>query len=114
MTPAEALASHRAFINEIGEDIIIRRFTGSGTPRPKTETTIKARVVGYRPDEFLGPIVQGDRKVIALVDDLAAILPVLPTDKIVVRGKEMAIKAIDDSTRRIGGTLIALELTIGG
>jgi hypothetical protein len=114
MTPAEALASHRAFINEIGETIYIRRFTGTGTPRPKTDTATKARVVGYRPEELIAPIVQGDRKVIALVDDLSAILPVIPTDKVVIRGKELAIKSIDDNTRRIGGTLIALEITVGG
>jgi hypothetical protein len=114
MTADEALASHRAFINEVGETITIRRFTGSGAPRPKTDTTTKARVVGYRPEEMLAPITQGDRKVIALVDDLSAILPVVLTDKVVIRGKELAIKAIDDNTRRIGGTLIALELTVGG
>jgi hypothetical protein len=58
--------------------------------------------------------VQGDRRVIALVDTLSSILPVTISDKCVVRGKELAIKAVDDNTRRIGGTLIALELQVGG
>jgi hypothetical protein len=31
-----------------------------------------------------------------------------------VRGKVKRIKAVDDNTRRIGGTLIALEIQAGG
>jgi hypothetical protein len=114
MTPDEALDQHRAFINEIGEDIAIRRFTGTGTPRPYTDTTTKARVMGYQPSQLVGPIVQGDRKVIALVDTLSSMLPITTNDKAVIGGKVLSIKAVDDNTRRIAGTLIALELQVGG
>lgn len=114
MDAATALAQHQAFIGEIGEDIAIRRYTGSGTPRPYTDTTTRARVMGYQPSQLVGPIVQGDRRVIALVDTLSSILPVTTNDKAVVGGTLLAIKAVDDNTRRIGGTLIALELTVGG
>jgi hypothetical protein len=114
MDAATALAQHKAFINEIGEDIAIRRFTGTGTPRPYTDTTVRARVMGYQPKELVGPIVQGDRKVIALVDTLTSLLPITTSDKVVVGGKQLSIKAVDDNTRRIGGTLIALELQVGG
>lgn len=101
-------------INEIGEDIIVRRFTGSGNPRPKTDITTRARIVGYQPAQLIGPIVSGDRKVIALVDSLEALLPITTTDKLVIRGKEVVIKAVDDNTRRVGGVLIALEMQVGG
>ena len=114
MDSNSALASHRRMINEIGEDIAIRRYTGTGTPRPYTDTTTKARVIGFQPSQLVGPIVQGDRKVIALIDDLSAILPVTTNDKAVVGGKVLAIKAVDDNTRRVGGTLVALELVVGG
>lgn len=114
MDSNSALASHRRMINEIGEDIAIRRYTGTGTPRPYTDTTTKARVMGFQPSQLVGPIVQGDRKVIALIDDLSAILPVTTNDKAVVGGKVLAIKAVDDNTRRVGGTLVALELVVGG
>lgn len=108
------MAATRRAINLTGEDIAIRRFTGSGTPRPHLDTTTRARVVGYAPHELVGTIVQGDRKVIALVDTLTDVLPVTTNDKAVIRGKEVAIKAVDDNTRRIAGTLIALELQVGG
>lgn len=124
MSPEAALVMHRAFINEIGEDIIIRRYTGTGTPRPKKEATIRARVVGYSPNELVGSIVQGDRKIIALVDPLASVpegqfalstlLPLTTNDKVVVRNKELAILGVDDNTRRIAGALIAIELQARG
>jgi hypothetical protein len=108
------LASHRAFINEIGEDIIVRRYTGVAPNRVAHDTTTRARVMGYQPKELIGAIVQGDRKVIALIDALGALLPLTTTDKLVIRGREVAIKAVDDNTRRIGGTLIALEIQAAG
>jgi hypothetical protein len=107
MNAAEALASHRAMINEVGEDIIIRRI---GVP----DVTVRARVVGYKPDELVGSIVQGDVKIIALVDTLGGRLPLTNNDSAVVRGKVKRIKAVDDNTRRIGGMLIALEIQAGG
>ena len=111
----QLLVQYRTKINQIGEDVVFRRFTGSGTPRPKTDVTAKARVMGYKTgDNLLGPIVQGDRKVIAMAEDLSSLLPITTNDKLVVRGKELAIKSVDDSTRRIGTTLIALTLQVGG
>lgn len=106
MTPDEALASHRAMIREIGEDILIRR-------PGEADVTVRARVIGYQPKELIGPIVQGDVKIIVLVDTLGALLPLTTNESAVVRGRVLAIKGVDDNTRRIGGTLIALELQAG-
>lgn len=50
-----------AFLEQNGEAIAIRRITG---PRTWMEVLCKARVSAYQPDEMLGGIVQGDRKVI--------------------------------------------------
>lgn len=114
MTPSEALASHRAMLADVGEDVVVRRFTGSGAPRPHFDVTARGRVVGLQPSELVGPIVQGDRKVILMAEALGAVMPVTTQDKLVIRGKEVAIKAIDDNTRRIAGILVALEITAAG
>jgi hypothetical protein len=114
MTADEALAQHRAFLAEIGEDIVVRRYSGTGPTRTATDVTTRARVTGYQPRELVGAIVQGDRKVIALADNVAALLPLTTTDKLVIRGHEVAIKAVDDNTRRISGVLIALEIQAAG
>jgi hypothetical protein len=111
MDADSALASHLRFINEVGEDIAIRRYAEDGT---YTDTTTKARVTGAEVEEFTGSMTQKRSKVIALVDTLASILPIIPTDKAVIGGREFAIEGIDDNTRRIGGTLVALEFTAVG
>ena len=105
MDAATALTQHRAFINAVGEDIAIRRYAADGT---YTDTTTKARITGAEVVEFTGSMTQKRSKVIALVDTLSSILPVVPTDKAIIGGREFAIEGIDDNTRRIGGTLVAL------
>lgn len=118
MTPAEAKASYRRTMKEAGETVTIRRYTAaSGTPRPSVTKDVTARVTGYAPHELVGSIQQGDRRVIVLADDLATgavTLPIKKGDKAVVRGRELNIESVDDSTRRVQGVLIALELQVRG
>jgi hypothetical protein len=63
-------------------------------------------------------VLQDQVKVILLAEDLTAAgfsLPLLATDRIVIQGKEFTPTAPpDDSTRRIGDTLIAYELALRG
>src|SRR5216684_6183752 len=114
MTPAEALASHRSFINALGEPVTVRRYSGVGALRTPVDTMSQARVVGYAPAQLVGSIVQGDRLVIMLVDTLGAVLPLTTNDSLVIRGREVKIKSIDDNTRRVGGVLIALQIHAAG
>lgn len=119
MNPDTVRDTYRRMIEAHGETVMIRRYSpaSGGVGRPKFDSTVRARVTGYAPDELVGSIVQGDRKVIVLVEDLIEqqfALPILASDKIMVRGKELAIIAPDDSTRRIGPALIAYELTARG
>lgn len=71
-------------------------------------------MMAYSPDQIVGSVTQGDQKVILLTASIVSLLPLTTSDKIVVRGRELAIKAIDDNTRRVGGTLIALEIQAAG
>jgi hypothetical protein len=109
-------ASYRRALAKF-ETVTIRRYYGSGTPRPKYEKACAARVMAYQSSEIVGPIVQGDRKIILLAEDLEAgdvALPLLVSDKAVVRSKELAIIAIDDNTRRVDGVLCAYVLQVRG
>jgi hypothetical protein len=109
--------SYRRMVDEYGELVTLRRYTGTGESRTKFDAEVRARVTDYTKDELVGSIQQGDRKVIVLAEDLITELfplPLVASDKVVVRGRELAILAPDDSTRRIGTTLIAYELTARG
>jgi hypothetical protein len=124
-TPSQIKADYRAQLALVGEMVTIRRYTGTGTNRPKIDRPVLARIAGYGPTELVGTIMQGDRRVIALADDITQpttdsppqtlTLPILTSDKIVTRdGKELQIIASDDSTRRVRGVLIALEIQARG
>lgn len=116
MTPELARAMYRRLIVS-GEEIKLRRYTGTGTSRPFADYLLRAKVAGYTPQELVGNIQQGDRNIIALAEDVFAAqfpVPITPNDKVIVRGKELAILSVDDSTRRIGGELIAYQIQARG
>jgi hypothetical protein len=116
MTPAEVKDAYRRALGEF-EPILIRRYAGAGASRPHFDAQAQARVMGYEPHELVGTIEQGDRRLIVLAEDLIDAqfaLPVVRGDKAVIRGVETNIEAADDSTRRIGTTLIAYELQVRG
>lgn len=115
--PRGARFQYRRTLARHGEPVLLRRYTGVGVNRPMFEVEVRARVTGYAPQELVGSIQQGDRRVIVLVEDLIAkqfALPVTASDKIVVRSKELAITSVDDSSRRDGTDLIALEIQARG
>ena len=111
-------AVKNSYVRTCTDLVTVRRYTGSGSVRPKFDVEdCRARVVGYAPHELIGNILQGDRRIILVADDLLGkgfSLPLTTNDKIVVRGKELAIIAVDDSTRRVNAVLIAYELQVRG
>lgn len=104
-------------LRKAGETVTIRRYHGTGSNRPKFEKNCKARVLNYQASEIAGPIVQGDRKVILLAQDIETgdvALPISTSDKAVVRGRELAIISVDDNTLRDGEDLCAYVLQVRG
>lgn len=117
MTADAIRASYRRAIDAVGETVTIRRYTGAGANRPYFDVSVRARVVGCTPQEIVGAIQEGDRKVILLAEDMIAAqapLDLRKGDKIVVRGREMDIHVADDSTRRVAGKIVAYEIMARG
>jgi hypothetical protein len=108
MTPSESLESYRSMLTEHGELITIRRVNPN---LPPTDADVLARVLGYQPEELNGGIMQGDRKIIFMAEDITLNPTLRAGDKVIVRGRMLNIERVDDSTRRVAGTLIAYELT---
>lgn len=116
-SPSAIKAMYERHLLQVGEYITVRRYTGSGTNRPRFDVQARARVEGYAPSELIGTIQQGDRRIVLYADDLLAAqfaMPVTANDKLVIRGRELAIVAVDDNTRRLQGQLIALEIQARG
>lgn len=124
LSAAQVLADYVDTIGRRGTTIQVRRWSGVGAARTKVEASIKARVLGYTPDELIGAIVQGDQRVIALNNPAAAVpegmvalstlLPLSNTDKLVIEGREVSIKAVDKNTIKVGDVLIAIFIQAAG
>lgn len=117
MTPEQVKATYRRMLDQVGEPITLRRYTGTGASRPYFDAPVQARVTEFEAHELVGGIQQGDRKLIVLAQDLFdAQWPAPPKkdDKAVVRGKVLNIEAVDDSTRRVATVLVAYEIVVRG
>lgn len=105
-----------AYARQLKETIVIRRYTGAGTVRPRLDVEARGKATQYGAEELIGTVQQGDQKVIVLVDDLGSrgfALPVNSNDKVVIAGKEHAI--INPGLRKApDGTPVAYEMQVRG
>jgi hypothetical protein len=111
---AAELKSHYA--EELQETITVRRYTGAGTNRPRFDVQARGKSWGYAARELNGSIQQGDTRVLVLVQDLIdaqLALPLTPSDKLVVKGREIAI--ISPAQRKAqDGTLVVYDIQARG
>lgn len=115
MTPDAARGMYRRQIAANGETITLRRI-GS----PDQNFPVRARVMGFSPEELVAGLDQADRKVIVLAEDVETSGFPVPfddggSDKVVLSGGEILnVQSVDDHTRRVGGVLIAYEIVARG
>lgn len=109
MNTAAIKASYARALKEM---IVVRRYTGAGTNRPRFDATVRGKDRLYASTELVGTITQGDHNVLILVEDLIAAqfaLPLTTNDKVVVAGKELSIQA--PNTRKApDGTIIVYDV----
>lgn len=109
-------AEYRRALGEF-ETVLLRRYYGTGQNRQKFDAPCLARVMGYAPEQLAGTVQQGDTRLIVMADDLVASgfpLPLTDSDTVIVKGKPLDIKGVDDRTRRVAGKIIAYELQARG
>lgn len=114
---ATAEQTRSLYRRTLKEQLFIRRYTGAGDTRPHHDTPCRGRVWGERPAELVGTLNQYDYKAVVFVPDLVAggfALPVKTADKLIYKGRELAISFPDNATRSEGGELIAYELQVRG
>lgn len=117
MSPDSIKATYRRMMNERGETVVHRRFTGAGPNRPRFDADVMGVEWGYEPRDYVGSIVQGESRFILLVEDLVEAqiaLPVTTNDKLVVKGRELSITGVDTGTRGSSGETYAYVLRVKG
>lgn len=113
MTPARARAMLRRHLAKRGEIVTVKRFTDAG----EVAAQALARIRNYTAEEIASGIVQGNRKAVVLAEDLETAgfpLPLQINDGLFVGERRLNIESVDDSTRRIGGTVIGYDLGVQG
>lgn len=117
MSPEEVASHYREMIDEVGEMITLRRYYGTGDNRSWFDADVKARVTGYDPEALAGSMLQGDRRVVLMYEDVIAKqfpTPLSSGDWIIYDGRELAVVMPDGSTRRVQGVTIAYDLIARG
>lgn len=89
-TPAGAIARLDQSLRRRGEDVIVRRYTSTaGDPRPKIDTPpLRAFVRAVKAEEMVGDIKATHSAIVLSPTGLAALLPLVKGDKVVVQGRE--------------------------
>lgn len=101
-------------MNGRGEMITLRRQGQGGM-----DAQVRAIVTGFQPDDLATGIIQGNRRVFLFGPDVAAAAFPVPIknggiDQLVIRGRVTSILAVDDSTHRVAGELLAYDIQAKG
>jgi len=113
-----AAAVKASYASKLKETIGVRRYASgvAGPNRPRFDVYVRGNSTLYQAQEFVGAILQGDRRVFVLVEDIIKNqmkVPLTTTDKVIVSGRELSILSIAERSA-LDGTLVAYELQCRG
>jgi hypothetical protein len=124
----EFVAALDAHLLRAGNDITLRRVTGSAPGVSNVDVTVRAAVRSYQPQELVGGIAQTDSLAIISPTQIAALPwpgngevasatvadPALPrrNDKLVIAGRVRNIEAV--MPIYLDGVLVRIELRVNG
>jgi len=101
-----------AMIHRFGQMVTLRRMTGS----IPFDVDCKAVVNEYLPNELVGGIQQGDRRVVISnreIEERQWPGPPVQGDKVIINGKTTTLQANPD-TKRIGDVIVKHDLRVRG
>ncbi|MBM3549719.1 MAG: hypothetical protein FJX54_22495 [Alphaproteobacteria bacterium] len=108
-----------------GEDVVLRRISGSGATATSVDVACRAVVREYRPEELVGGIAQGDSQVILSPSEIRSSgwpdpggsppgTVSLPKkgDKLIVQGRMRTIEAV--APILVAGEFVRIDLQVRG
>lgn len=115
MTPNQAIAALDRQLAKHKQAVTIRRYTAPEDPlRPKVELVdVPAFVRAVSASEVVGDVKATASKVILSPTDIAGFWPLLPTDKVVIDGRERAVLQPVKPVK-MADTLVRCELMVAG
>jgi hypothetical protein len=112
MTAAQVIARLDEALQRTGENVIIRRYAGTGNQRPKVELAARAFIRPMEAEDLVGNIDSTFAKVILSPTGKTALLPLVKGDKIVVAGKERNVEI--PKPIKFQNELARIVLVVGG
>lgn len=94
-SPAGSIKRLDAALGRQGSTIIVQR---AGSPTP-TEIAVTGIARGYKPEELVGDVRQGDVSVILSPSGLSSLLPLKRSDKLFIAGAQYNIEAVEHVRR---------------
>ncbi|MGV6875924.1 hypothetical protein ACUSIJ_24970 [Pseudochelatococcus sp. B33] len=109
MTPEQAKAAYRRQIDAHGEAVTLRKgFDGA-------EISVRVRVTGFQPEQLVGSVTLGHRRIVILAEDVPSSWGVpQKNDRVIVGALTLTVQHVDSSTRRVAGETVAFDLTATG
>lgn len=114
MSPEQAISALDRALDAAGEDIVLRRTTGT-KPAIPFDVGVRASVRDYQPAELVGGVVQGDSRVIVSPTEMKRrqwCWPPRVNDKAVIQGKVRNVTAA--TPIYVNGELVRIELSVRG
>ena len=108
MTPAVAIKMLDRQLADHGEDVVVRHMAGGSVSASETQ---RAFVRGYKPEEIVGAIQQGDGKI--TISPTGLIAPPKFNDKVVIAGTKVRnIQSVEEV--RLAGAVVRYNLQVRG
>lgn len=107
MLTFSTLAAYRRAMEVRGQSVTLRRYAGLGAQRAALNSSVlRAVVTGYQPEELIGGMQQGDRRVLLLAEDVAGltIVPRVWDAPVIVTPSPFVTT---DTSPEIAGTMVS-------
>lgn len=113
MTPDQAIGALDRQLAKHGQKVTLRRYTGTGNPRPKTDLgNVPAFVRAVKADDLVGEVKQTSSKVTLSPTDITSLWPLKTSDKVLIDGTEREVMAVKPV--KLADTLVRCDLVVAG
>lgn len=113
MTPEQAIGALNRQLAKHGQKVTLRRYTGTGNPRPKTDLAdVPSFVRAVKADDLVGEIKQTSSKVTLSPSNIMSLWPLKTSDKVIIDGTEREVMAVKPI--KLADVLVRCDLVVAG
>ena len=113
MSPEHAIGALDRQMARHGQKVVLRRYTGTGNSRTKTDLAdVPAFVRAVKADDLVGEVKQTSLRVTVSPSNIMSLWPLKTSDKALIDGVEREIIAVKPI--KLADTLVRCDLVVTG